>query len=140
MRVKLHWSTPLARPAGVTQALGAHRGAANFGSGVRILRRRIGGSMSHRARLLALSLAFSLLACSEEPLDLTGPIEGWSAYGNDAGGMRFSKLTQITPENVGELDLAWIHRSGDVLDGSASLGKSSLQVTPIIAAGTRVYI
>jgi len=86
-----------------------------------------------------LASALALAACSDERLDLTGPISGWDAYGNDAGGSRYSKLTQITPENVDGLELAWIHRSGDVLDGSASLGKSSLQVTPIIAAGSLVY-
>lgn len=99
--------------------------------------------MSRRSRALAfapaLPLALALAACSDAPPDLSGPIEGWGAYGNDAGGARHSKLTQITPENVGELELAWIHRSGDVLDGSASLGKSSLQVTPIVAAGSLVY-
>jgi quinoprotein glucose dehydrogenase len=92
-----------------------------------------------RARSLAIALALALSACAREPLDLAGPIERWSAYGNDAGGSRHSKLTQITPENVGDLELAWIHRSGDVLDGTQSLGKSSLQVTPIIAAGSLVY-
>ena len=88
---------------------------------------------------ISASLVLALGACSENPPDLTGPISGWDAYGNDLGGSRFSKLTQITPENVGDLELAWIHRSGDVLDGSASLGKSSLQVTPIIAGGSLVY-
>ena len=86
-----------------------------------------------------LALATFAFACSNEPPDLSGPIEGWNAYGNDMGGARHSKLTQITPENVGELELAWIHRSGDVLDGTSSLGKSSLQVTPIIAGGSLVY-
>ncbi len=90
-------------------------------------------------RALIAPLALVLAACSENPPDLTGPISGWGAYGNDAGGSRYSKLTQITPENVGDLELAWVHRSGDVLDGTQSLGKSSLQVTPIIAAGSLVY-
>ena len=84
-------------------------------------------------------IALAVAACSDAPPDLTGPISGWDAYGNDAGGSRFSKLTQITPENVGDLELAWIHRSGDVLDGSNGQTKSSLQVTPIIAAGSLVY-
>jgi glucose dehydrogenase len=69
--------------------------------------------MSRRVSALsfAIVLSSSLAACSREPLDLTGPIEGWSAYGNDAGGSRHSSLTQITPENVSGLELAWIHRS-----------------------------
>jgi quinoprotein glucose dehydrogenase len=97
--------------------------------------------MSRRVSALsfAIVLSSSLAACSREPLDLTGPIEGWSAYGNDAGGSRHSSLTQITPENVSGLELAWIHRSGDVLDGTQGFAKSSLQVTPIIAAGSLVY-
>jgi quinoprotein glucose dehydrogenase len=91
-------------------------------------------------RVFALSFALALaLACSRAPLDYSGPIEGWGAYGNDAGGSRHSKLTQITPENVGQLEIAWIHHSGDVLDGTQGYSKSSLQVTPIIAADSLVY-
>jgi quinoprotein glucose dehydrogenase len=95
--------------------------------------------MARRSLVLSLALVLRLVACSRAPLDYTGPIEGWSAYGNDAGGSRHSKLTQITPDNVSELELAWIHRSGDVLDGTGGFSKSSLQVTPIIAAGSLVY-
>ncbi|MGH9628253.1 MAG: hypothetical protein ACRD7E_07935, partial [Bryobacteraceae bacterium] len=33
----------------------------------------------------------------------------WPTYGHDAGAMRFSPLTQITPRNVGRLKLAWAY-------------------------------
>lgn len=33
----------------------------------------------------------------------------WATYGHDAGGQRFSPLTQITPTNVGRLKIAWIY-------------------------------
>ncbi|HYI93735.1 MAG TPA: pyrroloquinoline quinone-dependent dehydrogenase [Bryobacteraceae bacterium] len=33
----------------------------------------------------------------------------WPTYGHDAGAMRFSPLTQITPHNVGRLKLAWVY-------------------------------
>ena len=33
----------------------------------------------------------------------------WRTYGHDAGGMRFSPLTQITPENVSGLKIAWVY-------------------------------
>src|SRR5260370_8888363 len=33
----------------------------------------------------------------------------WPTYGHDPGGMRFSPLTQITPENVGRLKVAWVY-------------------------------
>lgn len=33
----------------------------------------------------------------------------WRTYGHDAGGMRFSPLTQITPQNVSHLKVAWVY-------------------------------
>src|SRR5947209_18079257 len=33
----------------------------------------------------------------------------WPTYGHDAGGMRFSPLTQITPANVSQLKVAWVY-------------------------------
>ena len=36
----------------------------------------------------------------------------WPHYGRDAGGMRFSPLAQITPDNVHKLKVAWIARTG----------------------------
>ena len=33
----------------------------------------------------------------------------WPTYGHDSGGMRFSPLTQITPENAGQLKVAWVY-------------------------------
>ena len=37
------------------------------------------------------------------------PAKEWRTYGHDAGGMRFSPLAQITPENVGDLKIAWVY-------------------------------
>jgi len=33
----------------------------------------------------------------------------WPTYGHDPGGMRFSPLTQLTPENVAKLKVAWVY-------------------------------
>ena len=33
----------------------------------------------------------------------------WQTYGHDSGGMRFSPLKQITPENVSRLKVAWVY-------------------------------
>ena len=33
----------------------------------------------------------------------------WRTYGHDSGGMRFSAVTQITPQNVSQLDVAWVY-------------------------------
>ena len=57
---------------------------------------------------------------------------GWPVYGFDVGGSRHSPLTQITPDNVADLEVAWVHHNGDVLDGSKSLAPSTYQNTPII--------
>jgi quinoprotein glucose dehydrogenase len=59
---------------------------------------------------------------------VTPPAEGdWRSYGNDAGGTRFSPLSQITPQNVAQLTLAWSFRIGP--DDGATLPE--LEVTPI---------
>jgi quinoprotein glucose dehydrogenase len=53
--------------------------------------------------------------------------EDWAQYGNDEGGTRFSPLTQITPQNVASLKVAW---EADI--GPADpVTKTSLEVTPI---------
>jgi len=41
----------------------------------------------------------------------------WSAYGGDAGGTRYSPLSEITPANVSELRVAWIYRTGELGQG-----------------------
>ena len=33
----------------------------------------------------------------------------WPTYGHDAGGMRFSPLTEIKPANVDRLKVAWVY-------------------------------
>jgi quinoprotein glucose dehydrogenase len=38
----------------------------------------------------------------------------WQHYGQTPSGERFSGLTQITPDNVSKLKVAWIYRSGEV--------------------------
>ena len=60
--------------------------------------------------------------------------------GGDAGGGHFSQATQITPENVSELEIAWTHRSGDFRQGENFIGglsgeaplQSSWQATPVL--------
>ncbi|MEE8308324.1 MAG: pyrroloquinoline quinone-dependent dehydrogenase [Gammaproteobacteria bacterium] len=58
---------------------------------------------------------------------------GWGSYGAVPGGGRYSALAQINRGNVGDLEVAWIHHSGDLADYGSDLGPSSLQVTPILA-------
>src|SRR5690606_1229364 len=88
----------------------------------------------------AIALPVVLGIASRRPaavvIDYGGPIAGWDAYGGDAGGTRYSPLTQITPENVGALEVAWVYRTGDVSDGTVYPRKSAFQATPILFRGT----
>lgn len=56
----------------------------------------------------------------------------WRAYGNTAGGSRYSPLTQITPQNVGRLERAWTYRTGV----SAEAVMSPMEATPIMVGDT----
>src|SRR6266853_1874455 len=64
------------------------------------------------------------------------PIDSWPVYGHDAGGMRFSPLTDITPRNVGRLAVAWTFHTGDMSDGRGGRERSGFETTPIVVDGT----
>jgi quinoprotein glucose dehydrogenase len=51
----------------------------------------------------------------------------WPAAGRDAGGTRYSPLTQITPENVTRLARAWTYHTGDQ--------GTQFEATPIVVDG-----
>jgi quinoprotein glucose dehydrogenase len=57
---------------------------------------------------------------------------GWSAYGGDPGGSRYSSLTEITAENVGKLQVAWIYRTGELGQGVKDWSRSAFEATPIL--------
>jgi len=57
---------------------------------------------------------------------------GWLYYGGDQGGRHYSTATQINKANVADLDVAWIHRSGDVKTFGPEMENTSTQATPIL--------
>ncbi len=60
---------------------------------------------------------------------------GWPNYGNDAGGSRYSALTQIDRSNVTQLRVAWTYRTG-ALDVKTELNqKAAFEATPILVDG-----
>ena len=61
----------------------------------------------------------------------------WPYYGGDAGGTRFSPLTQITAANVESLKVAWTYRTRDSV--TATSEEASLEVTPLVVDGS-MYI
>lgn len=88
--------------------------------------------------LLVATFFNASLAADVDPASQPVPLRdvSWPAYGATPGGTHFSRASQITPANVGELEVQWIHRSGDYReandDGEQRLAQSSLQVTPIV--------
>jgi quinoprotein glucose dehydrogenase len=61
--------------------------------------------------------------------------DDWAYYGHDAGGTRYSPLTQINRENVTKLKVAWVFHTGDISDGSGRPKRSGLETTPILVDG-----
>src|SRR5258708_11756060 len=62
--------------------------------------------------------------------------QGWSAYGGDPGGARYSSLREITAKNVGELKVAWTCRTGELGQGVKGWRRSAFEATPILYNGT----
>ena len=69
-------------------------------------------------------------------VSLQAPARGdWPAYGHDAGGARFSPLTQITRANVAKLQVAWTYHAG-MLDMTGMRHRPpQLEVTPLVVDG-----
>ncbi len=80
----------------------------------------------------------SMLASTFVSTVLAAPVPdaGWSAYGGDAGGTRYSAATQITPANVGQLQVAWTFRTGELGQGVKDWNRSAFEATPILYDGT----
>src|SRR5579859_5541100 len=68
-----------------------------------------------------------------------GAADDWPVYGHDAGGARYSPLTQINKSNVGTLKVAWVYHTGDISDGSHDRGRSGFEATPILVDGTLYF-
>jgi len=76
---------------------------------------------------------------------LTGPLEAapaddWTAFGREQTGTRFAPASQITPANVGSLELAWTLRTGDLPSAySGERSAHAFEATPL-KIGNLVYI
>ncbi len=58
----------------------------------------------------------------------------WPSYGGDEGGTRYSAANEITPENVGQLEIVWTYRTGDIgLDEPYGV---AFENTPLMVDGT----
>jgi quinoprotein glucose dehydrogenase len=65
---------------------------------------------------------------------------GWSSYGHDAGGTRYSPAGQINRENVAQLKVAWTYRTGALDQIEDDLKEhAAFEATPILVDG-RLYL
>src|SRR5215470_3871322 len=92
------------------------------------------------AMLVTFVVATSAAAAQvSAPQSSGGTFADWPYYGGDAGGSRYSPLTQINRTNVAELKIAWEYHTGDLSDGSGGRRVSAFETTPIVAHGTMYF-
>lgn len=75
--------------------------------------------------LLVTAILFTF-SCQEKP-----DYSGWPTYAGSKDGNRYSSNTQITPENVSQLEVAWTYTSGDKDPDN----RSQNQCNPIMVDG-----
>lgn len=80
-----------------------------------------------------------LIALLVLPLLTHAADAGWPAYGGDAGGSRYSPLTQIAPANVDKLQVAWTFRTGELGKGVKDWQRSAFEATPILYDGVLYF-
>jgi quinoprotein glucose dehydrogenase len=72
------------------------------------------------------------------PPDPAAATATWSRFASDAGATQYSPLSQITPQNVRRLQIAWSYRTGEATRHARELAHSAFAYTPIMAAGSLI--
>lgn len=102
--------------------------------------------------VVVLSFAVMIISLTLDPHDIAGMLPtgtpgataaagepeastDWTAYGGNGYGDRYSALTQITPQNVKSLKLAWQFETGDK-KGPNDPGEFTNEVTPLKVGDT----
>jgi quinoprotein glucose dehydrogenase len=97
-------------------------------------------SMKGRSFLAILAVVWITLLAGTRPAENSkAEADEWPYYGHDAGGMRYSPLTQINRENVAKLKVAWTFHTGEVSDGRGNRKRSGFETTPIVVDGTLYF-
>jgi len=82
--------------------------------------------------VLSAALVF-LAACSQDEFLQDASLNtDWDTYLGDPGRSHYSELSQITRENVSELELAWSYNSGELREGNSTMYTSPLIVDGIL--------
>ena len=92
-------------------------------------------------RLRSATLPFALVAlasCSHPhaaPADRSG--DDWAYYNGNPNGTHYSTRAEITPANVGRLQVAWEYDTGDAFGEGGS--QSDMQANPLVVSG-RMFV
>jgi quinoprotein glucose dehydrogenase len=95
-----------------------------------------------RVSRVTAAIAIGLIAgCTARPAPppATEALDDWPFYGHDAGGARFSPITDINRSNVSQLQIAWVAHSGDASVGKDGRGRTGFETTPIVVDGTLYF-
>ncbi|HQR36667.1 MAG TPA: pyrroloquinoline quinone-dependent dehydrogenase [Blastocatellia bacterium] len=87
-----------------------------------------------RISLVLLLTFYGLLSVADAQKEKSSA--DWPAYGRDAGGSRYSPLTQISRANAGQLKIAWTYRTGAEEVKAAGARNAAFESTPIVVDGT----
>ncbi|MCC7414396.1 MAG: pyrroloquinoline quinone-dependent dehydrogenase [Gammaproteobacteria bacterium] len=70
---------------------------------------------------------------------LTVTAQEWGYYGATQEGLRYSPLTEINRNTVGDLDVAWVYRTGELERlGAQRAGEQSFENTPVLVDGALI--
>jgi quinoprotein glucose dehydrogenase len=74
------------------------------------------GNRGHWFAALSLVALGALAGCGDDKRADTkgGAVDGWPVWGHTQSGQRYSANTQIAPQNVKDLKVAWTYRTGDL--------------------------
>ena len=84
-----------------------------------------------------ISVCFCFLLGTADGAENADHYGGWAYYGGTQDGIRYSSVDQLTRENVSDLEIAWIYRTGETeRRGQDLITNSSTQNTPTLVAGS----
>lgn len=88
---------------------------------------------------LALRMLLAVVALSALTANAGVGIDEWPQVGGNAGGQRWSPLSDIRKDNVAGLQPAWTYHHGDFSKGNSTHGATAFQATPLLVEGTLYF-
>ncbi|MEE3329201.1 MAG: PQQ-binding-like beta-propeller repeat protein, partial [Myxococcota bacterium] len=84
---------------------------------------------------LALLISMGLLVACDQTHSERVPkpeVAGWPTVGGEAGGTRYSPLSQINRENVHRLEVAWMARTTPAEEAPPKAAQTAFEATPVL--------